>query len=261
MRWLAAGEQELPPGVEWLSAAEQTRLDGMRFTKRRTEYQLRRWTAKRAVSVMFGLPGDPASMASVEVLNRWTGAPYVQLRGTPLPVDVSLTDRAGWAVCVIDEQPPGVQRRERSGAPAPGTVGIDLELVEPRSAAFTEDFLTAAEREYVAGQPEEDDRHAAANLLWSAKESALKVLQVGLRADTRTVEVSVRGGPVRDGWAPLEIAAVDGRNFPGWWRREGDFVLTIAFAEPAPPPDVLPGGADLAVAEPVYSWLSHPLTP
>ncbi len=253
-----------------MSTAEQARLAGFRFTKRRTEYQLRRWAAKRAVAEALGLPDHLASMASIEVLNRWSGAPFVQVGGVALPIDLSLTDRAGWAVCVIDEDPPAALPAGRAGdgppagrsdAPTPGTVGIDLELVEPRSRAFAEDFLTAAEQEYVAGQPDAGARHTAANLLWSAKESALKVLQVGLRADTRTVEVTVHRGPPRQGWAPLEVAAVDGRRFAGWWRREGVFLLTIAFAEPAPPPDLLPGSADLATAQPVHSWLSRPLAP
>ena len=67
-------------------------------------------------------------------------------------------------------------------------VGCDLELVEPRTPGFVADFLTAAEQQSVASRPDPD---AAANLIWSAKESALKVLQTGLRRDTRSVEVAV----------------------------------------------------------------------
>ena len=93
---------------------------------------------------------------------------------------MSLSDRAGWAVCLVGE--------------ALGRVGCDLEIVEPRSAGFVADFLTAAEQEYVAAQPAAE-RDAAANLIWSAKESALKVLQTGLRRDTRSVEVRVGTGP------------------------------------------------------------------
>ena len=75
-----------------------------------------------------------------------------------------------------------------------GRVGCDVEIVEPRSAGFVADFLTPAEQEYVASRPDED-RHAAANLIWSAKESALKVLRTGLRRDTLSVEVTIGHAP------------------------------------------------------------------
>lgn len=103
--------------------------------------------------------------------------------GNDAEMDVSLTDRAGWAVCLVG--PEG----ELSG----GTLGVDLEAVEPRSRGFVADYLTAYEQAYVSGQgdPGSEGWDAAANLLWSAKESALKVLRVGLRADTRSVEVTL----------------------------------------------------------------------
>jgi 4'-phosphopantetheinyl transferase len=254
MRWLARGEDDVSTDLEWLSATERARLDAYRFTKRRNEYLLRRWTAKQAVAAALALPTDSLCLASIEVLNRWTGAPYVQVRGEPLGVDVSLTDRAGWAVCVVGDR----LGSGSGGGPMGGTVGIDLELVEPRSDAFIADFLTLPEQAYVAAQGSGDARHAAANLLWSAKESALKVTQTGLRVDTRTVEVTVHQAPRTEGWTPLTVTAIDGRVFPGWWRRDGVFLLTITFAQPAPPPSILPASADLATAQPRHSWVTDP---
>jgi 4'-phosphopantetheinyl transferase len=169
-------------------------------------------------------------------------------------VDVSLTDRAGWAVCVVDDSPGSGS----GGGPMGGTVGIDLELVEPRSDAFIADFLTLPEQAYVAAQGSGDARHVAANLLWSAKESALKVTQTGLRVDTRTVEVTVHQAPRTESWTPLTVKAVDGRAFPGWWRRDGVFLLTITYAQPAPPPSMLPASADLTTVRPLHSWVTDP---
>jgi 4'-phosphopantetheinyl transferase len=254
MRWLARGENDMSPDLQWLAAVERSRLSTFRFTKRRTEYLLRRWTAKHAVAATLALPTDSRSLASIEVLNRWTGAPHVQIKGEPLGLDVSLTDRAGWAVCVVDDRPGS----GHGGGAMGGTVGIDLELVEPRSDAFITDFLTLPEQAYVAAQGRGDARHATANLLWSAKESALKVMQTGLRVDTRTVEVTIHEAPGTEGWTPLTVTAVDGRIFPGWWRRNGVFLLTIAFAEPAPPPSILPASADLTTAQPLHSWVTDP---
>jgi 4'-phosphopantetheinyl transferase len=241
-RWLARGEHEIPSTDDWLSERESAYLTTLRFTKRRTEYLLRRWVGKHAVAATSGLTTTPAALARIEVANRPSGAPYVLVDGRPVEVEVSLTDRAGWAVCLV-------------GADL-GRVGCDLEVVEPRSPGFVTDFLTAAEQAYVAAQPEVE---AAANLLWSAKESALKVLRTGLRRDTRSVEVEV-SDPDPAGWGALEVRSTEGAVLPGWWRREGVFLLTVCSDRSFPPPLVLDSSADLGTAEPVHSWVDHPLT-
>ena len=213
--WLALGEDALPAGEQWLAPSEADSLAGLRYTKRRTEYLLRRLVTKHAVASVTGRPTDPDTLAGIEVRNAPSGAPYVYVDGAPLGLGVSITDRAGWAVCVTC--PGGTDR----------PIGCDLELVEPRTPGFVRDFLTAAEQEWVASRPDGDERDAAANLIWSAKESALKVLQTGLRRDTRSVEVSV-DAPRADGWGVLTVRAVEGKVFPGWWRRDGRFLLTVA---------------------------------
>lgn len=246
MRWLARGEHALPADLAWLTPLEAERAAGLRFTKRRTEYLLRRFAAKHAVAAMAGVASH--DLGRVEVRNAVTGAPYVLLDGAPAGIEVSITDRAGWAVCLV--------------AADLGELGCDLELVEPRTPGFVADFLTGPEREYVAARPDEQARHVAANLLWSAKESALKVLRTGLRRDTRTVEVSVPDVP-RDagGWAPLSVRGGPGESFAGWWRRDGEFLFTVATREQRPPPVALEHSGALSTARPVHSWLDRPLHP
>ncbi len=251
MHWLAVGEHTIPDGTDWLSPREAARTAGMRFTKRRTEYRLRRLAGKRAVAAALGRPTDAAGLASIQLLNRPGGAPYVVVDGAEVPMDVSLTDRAGWAVCLVGAH----------GEFVSGTLGVDLEIVEPRSPGFVSDYFTPPEQAYVAaeGGVTHVDGQAAANLIWSAKEAALKVLRVGLRADTRVVEVTV-GEQVRpDGWAPLLIDVVTGERFPGWWRRDGRYLLTLATRHTMAPPTTLAGGDDLTTAVPVHSWLAKPL--
>ena len=122
--------------------------------------------------------------------------------------------------------------------------------------------LTPAEQDWVRGPAAEDPRlghDAAANLVWSAKESALKVLRVGLRADTRSVEITVRSDLLVDGWAPFTAALDTGPVLHGWWRRDGVYLLTVSAQGPLDPPSALPGAADLAVATPVHSWVGSPL--
>jgi 4'-phosphopantetheinyl transferase len=227
VHWLACAEPEVPPDDAWLAPAEAARAAGLRFPKRLSEYRLRRWAGKRAVAAVTGLGDGPRRLAAVEILNHPDGAPLARFEGAPLPLEISLTDRAGVAVCLVAAVDEG------------GPVGVDLELVEPRSPAFVEDFLTAAERDHVLSLPRGEARDAAATLVWSAKESALKVLRTGLRADTRTVEVTAHA-PVRpDGWGALDIGTTGGRALTGWWRRDGALLLTVATSTPAAPPSRL----------------------
>jgi 4'-phosphopantetheinyl transferase len=248
MQWTAHGEHEVPAGTGWLSPREQAILRGIRLTKRHREYRTRRWAGKRALAAVLGRDPRPEALAAIEILNEPAGAPYAAVDGCPAGVEISLSDRGGWAVCLVG--PPGA-----GGSP----VGIDLELVEPRSEGFVDDFLTPAERDAVQALPPGDARDAAANLVWSAKESVLKVRKVGLRADTRDVQVDCEPAPSRaDGWARLVATARDGAAYPGWWRREGRFLLTLAFAVEGPPPARLEGSGDLSTAVPAESWRTRP---
>lgn len=248
MRWLAQGERDVPSSTEWLSSREVAHVESIRFTKRRNEYLTRRWTSKRAIAAVLDVDGTWPSLRRIEIRHRPSGAPAVHVDGQPAPVDVSMSDRSGWAVCLVG--PPGTM--------AAGTVGIDLEVVEPRSTAFVDDYFTPAEQAFVRGRPPEHHGELA-NLIWSAKEAALKVQQVGLRVDTRTVDVDLHGRREVDGWSAMTVTGSNG-PMPGWWRRAGVFLLTIAFAEPTDPPELLPASADLDRATPHHSWLESPIT-
>ena len=245
---MSASEDQLPATDEWLTPAESLAAAGMRTTKRRTEYLLRRWVCKRAVAADAALPADLRSLSRIEVANHASGAPFLRLDGSPRDRSVSLSDRAGWAICVL-----GAGREP---------VGCDLELVEPRSPAFLADFLTYAERTFVASRPA-DQRAVAANLVWSAKESALKVLRTGLRRDTRSVEVHLDGpgdprSPAASGWSPLRVLTTEGGELPGWWRRDGQFLVTVVTEEPSGTPRALDGSAALSSATPSHAWLDRP---
>jgi 4'-phosphopantetheinyl transferase len=247
MWWLAQGEHEVGAGVDWLTPGERALLDSLKYTKRRVEFLTRRWTAKRAVAMVTGKGLAMSALGAIEIRHHASGAPFVAVDGQPAAIDLSLSDRAGWAVCLVG--PPGGR----------GPLGIDLELVEARSEAFVADFLTAAESAAVRRQAPGEPRDEAANLIWSAKEAALKVLKVGLRADTRDVEVAFDRPQRPDGWAALSVTHRDGSAFPGWWRRDGVFLLTLAARQPVQPPLRLDGGGDLVSAVPMHSWLARPL--
>ena len=255
--WHSAGMAEVPAGDEWLSEREAARVDRMRYPKRRSEFRLGRWTAKTTIARLLGLATDPADpaeladladpvlLAGIEIASAPGGAPDPRVGGAPAPVSISMTDRADWAVCLASTETVAL--------------GCDLELVEPRSDGFVADYLTPAEQRFVLGSGH--DRDLMANLMWSAKESALKVLRVGLRRDTRSVEVALEDRTV-SGWGALRVRdAHSDAVFPGWWRCFGEFILTVAASDPIRPPDPLVEPAPLATATPTHGWMGEPLRP
>jgi 4'-phosphopantetheinyl transferase len=250
MWWLSCGESDLPAEGHWLSAAESERRRTMRFTKRRSEWLLARWTGKNAIAAVLGFPRDLASLARIEIRSVLEGpsqgAPEVFVGGDRISCRVSLTDRAGWAVCAVSEE---------------AEVGCDLELVEPRSENMVRDFFTPSEQQVVAKPPFEAPPDLTANLIWSAKESALKVLRTGLRRDTRSVEVVLTPDEPVQGWRGLVTRTEEGVRFSGWWRQYGAFILTVVAAVDLPPPRAIREPPKLASAEPSHSWMTSPLVP
>jgi 4'-phosphopantetheinyl transferase len=243
--WLARAESRLPPIGEWLTPAERGRAESFRYSKRRTDFLLGRWTLKLAVARVSGWPEDPATLARIEGRNAPDGAPELYVDGRPDPRGVSLTDRAGCAVCLV-----AAGRR---------AVGCDLELAEPRSDAFVRDYLTGPERRWVAETGAARD--VAVNLMWSAKESALKVLRTGLRRDTRSVEVTFTGPmPPERVWSRFHVRAVEGDVFEGWWRRTGAFLLTACWAGRGPVPAALEEVSPLETEPPSHRWLERPVS-
>ena len=246
MWWLAHGEQTCRHRRSGCRRTTGLDIDSVSPSVA-TSTSTRRWTTKQAIATVLDLDRSLDDLRRIEIRHRESGAPYVQLDGAPAGVDVSMSDRSGWAVCLVG--PPGTT--------ASGTVGIDLEVVEPRTPRFVADYFTVAERDYVRDLPV-DDRDEAANLIWSAKEAALKVQQVGLRVDTRDRRGrSARRSASVDGWSAMTVTGRDGA-MPGWWRRCGVFLLTIAFAEPADPPRSCPRSAISTAAVPRHSWVDSP---
>jgi 4'-phosphopantetheinyl transferase len=234
VHWLAQAAADVPAGDGWLVPAERARLAGMRASARRADWRLGRWTAKRAVAARLAAQGAPAAGATgppptaVEIRAAADGAPEVLVGGGRTPLVISLSHRAGIAICMV--------------ANAGTALGCDLELIEPRSDAFVADYLTATERAAVQAVPAADHALLVA-LHWSAKESALKLLRSGLRLDTRWVAVDppAAGGPGR--WRPLTVRhPATGSAFHGWWRHDTARLTMVAAPPPPEPPQAIPVG-------------------
>jgi 4'-phosphopantetheinyl transferase len=243
--FLSQGMGDAPASDAWLSPLEAGYVARLRFPKRRSEFRLGRWTAKRALCLY--LERGDADLAAVVIDRAPDGAPAPFVEGRPAEVYLTMTDRADQAVCVVG--PPGIR------------LGCDLELVEARSEEFVSDYLTPAEQALVRAAATDDARALLANLVWCGKESSLKVLRTGLRRDTRSVEVSLPAGAAVGGWQPLAVTTAEGDLHHGWWQRFGSFLLTVAATEPFAPPQPLVDPPSLATAVPAEAWRTEPFTP
>jgi 4'-phosphopantetheinyl transferase len=60
LRWLSQGMADAPVDDAWLSPREAAWVARMRFPKRRSEFRLGRWTAKRALALYLGREARPS---------------------------------------------------------------------------------------------------------------------------------------------------------------------------------------------------------
>lgn len=215
--WVVRTRGEVPPGTAWLGDAERAQLARLRFPKRRADWRVGRWAAKHALAQCLRERGMRPVLSEIEILPAEDGAPEARLRGSAIDLAVSISHSAdtGFAVAC--------------GAAIP--LGCDVERVEPRSSHFVADYFTPRERTLVESSPEAS-RPFLASLLWSAKESALKARRIGLRADTRSIEVRLAGDRFGGRCGLLGIRCTEPVDtLRGCWWVAGGMVYTIASTE------------------------------
>lgn len=202
-----------PAGDAWLTAPERLVQERLRVSKRRDDWRLGRWAAKRAAQGLELARGPEGA----EVRAAPGGAPELWLGGSRWPGTLSLSHAHGRALAGL----------RLDGGP----LGVDLEHVEQRSAGFVEDYFTPSEQ--LAWRTTAAPAQAlVATLVWSAKESALKALGEGLRLATGAVEVGLAPDLASlDGWQRLELElrlpGPGARPWPVFWRRDGPDLLTV----------------------------------
>ena len=226
--WLEQTRADLPEENDWLGDDEIPFLSRLRFENRRADWRLGRWTAKRALSVCPASPALHLPLARIAVRAAASGAPEAFCMNRRAPVTISLSHRNGRALCAVSC---GIAE-----------LGCDLEVIEPRSDAFVADYFTAGEQTFIARQCF-NERPRIVALLWSAKESALKALQQGLRLDPRCVAVDLLDGSSGPGvWHPLRALHSSERVYRGWWQLAGTMVRTVVANPPPEPPIPLENG-------------------
>lgn len=223
--WLLQHISDVPRTDDWLSPAERDVLQQFWVPKRIREWRLGRWTAKRALAragVGDVQDANLASLARISIRVTDTGKPCAFLDDRKSDWLISLSHSGEHGACAV--------------ARGPAALGCDLETIGRRGEEFVVDWFTDGERSIVDRAAAGSERSRIVTLVWSAKESALKALGVGLRLDTREVRVDLNEEPLRspvsDTWAPLLVHAPD-HILRGWWRGDDERVLTVV-ADPPP---------------------------
>ena len=212
-----------PAGL--LSESEQDRLAALKIDKRRRDWLLGRWTAKRLIqSYVERQTGLRLPLTALVIEPEPGGAPRL-IAASPyhwLPairdLHISISHSGDRAFCAL------VENRN---------IGADIERIEPRDRQFVEDYFCADEILQVRQAPDVQNQTMIA-AIWSAKEAALKALRLGLTVDTRSVSCFIPALGHADDWVAFDIVhdrrllkLSDAPSLTGWWRRMDDFVLTV----------------------------------
>ncbi len=217
-----------PSGL--LCAAEHQQFDAFKVEKRRFDWLLGRWTAKHLIRLMVEQHYERRfALHQLCIENDTDGAPVAKIPGVhDLSLTISHSGDFAVAAAIFEPAYP---------------IGVDLELISERSDAFIHDYFTEAEIALVqAARPELTA--AMMTAIWSAKESALKSLRLGLTVDTYAAVCLIEPPnelPVN--WTPfplhLDLQLLRARSLDaahaayhvpalkGWWRTFNGYVLTL----------------------------------
>jgi 4'-phosphopantetheinyl transferase len=216
---LSQNAADVPDGDDWLSDSEQSTLAGLRFAKRRSDWLLGRWMAKLAIRSC--LQKD-LSLSSLEIRVAGSGAPEAFWDNAPANVSISISHSNNRGLCAV--------------GPSDYAIGCDLEQVEIREESIVTDYYTPEEISLYRSALE-TEKSLIVNLIWSAKESVLKILQEGLRRDTRSIRIDPDFRHPKGDWNSwtgycLETSII----FYGWWRNSEGYVYTLGSKQPTSSP-------------------------
>ncbi len=248
IHWLVQSAESYPTSPDgvvlggMLHPREQARFATLKTEKRRQDWLLGRLTAKQlirevvrkqtgeglllnVIEVQNGLRGDPIVNCQLSMVNeRLAVQPQSSIFNLQSLLTLSISHSHGHAFCALVERPDW-------------PLGADMERIEERSEAFAADYFTEEER-HLAAELIGERRDVWVTAVWSAKESVLKALRLGLTVDTRWVTCLIE--PVGERpftWTPFTIHC-DQHRLPlpapplvGWWRTYEEFVLTLVVQE------------------------------
>lgn len=218
IEWLIQTRADLPLPQAFLAAEELDRLAALRSAKRRDDWLLGRWTAKRLIQDHIARHHNlNLHLHQIAIQSDPDGAPRITCALLPLyatlsALTLSISHSADRAFCALG-----------LGVP----VGVDIERIEPRDPSFAADYFTPVELALLETAPP-TRRDLFTTTIWSAKEAVLKLLRHGLTVDTRQVECLPQQPNGRI-WTPLALSSrLAAGPMSGWWRADQGFVFTIA---------------------------------
>ncbi len=194
-----------------LTKEEAEEYASKKTPKRALEWLTGRIAAKRVVRRLPAFSGESGPpWNTIRVANDENGKPTVHLVNAPdtRVGDLSLSHSNGLAAAALFREGPFCG------------VGIDVEAIEERSAAWAEDYFTEDE---IAHARREEDTVAALTEMWSVKEAVLKAFGTGLRFDLKDIRVHAAGDSGR--------AVVELRNEAADYAKNNGVAVVEAFAE------------------------------
>jgi phosphopantetheinyl transferase len=159
-------------------------------------------------------PTDPARIYIQRTEDGWPRPKT--LAGVDLPLSLSISHSTDRALCA-------------AGRIEQGTIGTDIEGVEPRPEPFLEDFFTDGERALIQAGPA-GEQAARASIIWCVKEAVLKARRCGLKENTKHVEVRALGSLWAAGWILAEVGLKAGGKPEVFFRLLDDGKLAMAIA-------------------------------
>ena len=240
IHWLTQSHEVVPQTAvtgstfQFLSEKESARLASLKTEKRQRDGLLGRWTATRLLqTVVWETKNATVPLDLITVGNNPDGVPTVesQLPTVNGQFSISISHSHGHALVTAVAKPEW-------------PIGCDIERIETRLPGFVEDYFTEEEQERIAdcvlghSDTEYAIRDTLVTAVWSAKESVLKALRLGLSVDTRAISCLI--DPEKrpsDTWVPFKVRCDNGRlpkpapHFSGWWRLMDGFVLTLVIKQ------------------------------
>ena len=201
--------EEVPNELIWLHPQELLVYGKFKIQKRKNDWLLGRWTAKSLFSSNFDIN---LSLKQIEIRANTNRAPDIFVNNRLLQWVVSISHSHSRSLCALANQGEGI--------------GCDIEKIEQRNPSFIRDYYTAKEKEYINHYRNQDQINFV-NLLWSAKESVMKVLRLGLSIHPKKIELfeSEFGNAV---WNKMQMKYLKtGQKFFGQWKIEDGFVFVV----------------------------------
>jgi phosphopantetheine--protein transferase-like protein len=204
---------------KYFSLDEQAEYSRFRVIKRQSEWISSRIISKNMVKQI--LKREEINFHDIRIQKEETGQPYIYITGQGrLEGKFSLSHSNGYVFC-------GYSPAEEF------KFGMDLEKIEARSLEFVQDYFTSQEIELYQVL-EGKDKDEFTTMMWSAKESVLKTLGLGLSIDTRKVEIiSSEVSSKLTGWnsCSVKLENMKNLNLIFYWQKIDGFIRTICVPE------------------------------